>query len=307
MKSGKRIIGIVIAVILIILFVHPSWMPLPEVMKEELQELTQSHFLVKGSAAVTAARVLALIPALLTVWAVSGICSQLLAAVGKKNSRSETVTNLLRSLVRYLAVLVAVFWGLSILGVNTAAMLASVGIVGLVIGFGAQSLIEDIITGFFIIFEGEYNVGDIIILDDFRGVVRNIGVRTTIIEDTGGNLKIVNNSDIRNLQNRSRNSSLAVSDISVSYGTDIEAVRSLAASEFQNIYLKNQDVFLTVPRFMGLEAFGDSALVLRFCVDTREDDVFAARRRLNEAMLELFRKANIEIPFPQVVVHSAEQ
>ena len=121
----------------------------------------------------------------------------------------------------------ALVWGLTILGVNTGAVLAGVGIVGLIIGFGAQSLIEDIITGTFIIFENQYSVGDIIVLDDVRGTVRSIGVRTTVIEDDGGNLKVVNNSDIRNFQNRSRNTSLAIIVCAVSYDTDLRKLEQL--------------------------------------------------------------------------------
>ena len=306
MKSAKRIIGLVISLFLIILFCHPGWLPLPESLTETMGELFKGHFLLKGDGRITLAHILMLIPAFLIVWVVCTLLSLILDLIGRKNGRSATVTNLLQSIVRYLGVIAALVWGASILGVDTAAVLASVGIIGLIIGFGAQSLIEDIITGFFIIFEGEYGVGDIIILDDFRGTVRSVGVRTTVIEDAGGNLKIVNNSDIRNLQNRSKNSSLAVSDIGVSYDTDIAGVRALIEPELPKIYEKHKDLFISAPLYKGVERFEDSSVVLRFTAETKETDIFVARRALNEEVLCLLQKKNIEIPFPQVVVHPAK-
>ena len=307
MKNVKRTIGIFVSLILIVLLCHPAWLPLPRQTAESMQDLIRGHFLIRGNAGITAAHILTLIPAFLIIWVVYSILSLLLNLLVREESRSATVANLIQSILRYFSVIIALLWGFSILGVNTAAVLAGIGIVGLVIGFGAQSLIEDIITGFFIIFEGEYGIGDIIILDDFRGVVRNIGVRTTVIEDAGGNLKIVNNSDIRNLQNRSKNNSLAICDIGVSYETDIPALRAILPRELFRIYEERRDLYLSAPTFMGIENFADSAIILRFHAETRETDIFIARRRLNEDLLEMFRRNNIQIPFPQVVVHAADR
>ena len=187
------------------------------------------------------------------------------------------------------------------------AVLAGVGLLGLILGFGAQSLIEDIITGIFIIFEGQYGVGDVIILDDFRGVVRSIGVRTTVIQDLGGNLKIVNNSDIRNLQNRSRAPSVALCDVSVSYETDLKRLETMLAEELPKMYEKDKKYYLAAPKYLGVESLGDSGVNLRFSVSVKEKNVFDARRRLNRDIRVLFQEKGVEIPFPQVVVHRAEE
>ena len=189
------------------------------------------------------------------------------------------------------------------MGVNTTAVLAGIGIVGLILGFGAQSLIEDIITGAFIIFEGQYVNGDIIILDDFRGTVRNIGVRTTTIEDAGGNLKIVNNSDIRNFQNRSRNRSVAACEVSVAYDTDLKKLDKVVAEGLPLMYEAHKDLYQKEPVFLGVTALADSGVNLKFIVDVREEDVFKAQRQLTRDIWALFMEKGIEIPFPQVVVH----
>ena len=300
MKNTKKIAGLVISLVLIVLFFHPAWLPLPQQIGQTMQDLIQRHFLLEGSAKITAVHILMLIPACLIVWVICTLLSMLLDLIGRRNERAATVMHLLQSIVRYFGVIGALFWGLSILGVDTAAVLASVGIIGLIIGFGAQSLIEDIITGFFIIFEGEYGVGDVIILDDFRGTVRSVGVRTTVIEDAGGNLKIVNNSDIRNLQNRSRNTSQAVCDIGVSYETDVAKLGDLLKDGLQRIMEKHPDMFIAEPVYKGIERFDDSSIVIRFTAETKEDDIFNARRCLNEEVFCLLQEKGIEIPYPHV-------
>ena len=185
-------------------------------------------------------------------------------------------------------------------------MLAGVGIVGLVVGFGAQSLIEDVITGLFIIFEGKYSVGDIIILDDFRGTVKEIGVRTTTIEDAGGNLKIVNNSDIRNFQNRSRNSSLAICEVSVSYDTDLRKLDKILAEAMAEMYEAHRDLYLAPPRYLGVTQLADSGVNIKVVADAKEENVFAAQRALTKDIRILFADKGVEIPFPQVVVHKGD-
>ena len=307
MKQVKRIVGLIISLILIVLFCHPGWLPLPEKTAGTMQSLFDGHFLLRGDAGITVAHVLMLIPAMLIIWVVCTLLSMLLEVIGKAKSRSATVTNLLQSIVKYFSVIIALLWGFSILGVNTGAVLASIGIIGLIVGFGAQSLIEDIITGFFIIFEGEYGVGDIIILDDFRGTVRSIGVRTTVIEDAGGNLKVVNNSDIRNFQNRSRNNSVALCLVSVAYSTDLRKLEALLKEALPKLKEEHPDLYLTAPRYLGVDALADSGVNLKFAVDVTEQNVFGAQRMLARDLKILFDEKGVEIPFPQVVVHQADK
>ena len=299
----KTLITAVIAALLIFILAHPDWLPISETAKLHLGELEKNYFLIQKSGKLTFAHLITLLMAMCVVWLVYTIIKFILLSVGKKGLRAQTVTELLISTVRYLAVILAVVWGLSILGVNTTAVLAGVGIVGLVLGFGAQSLIEDIITGAFIIFEGQYNIGDIIVLDDFRGIVRNIGVRTTTIEDAGGNLKVVNNSDIRNFQNRSRIQSLAICICAVAYDTDIRKLERVLADGLPEMYEKHRNLYLTCPRYLGVEQLADSGVNLKIVADVKEADVFIAQRQLNRDIWALFCEKGIEIPFPQVVVH----
>ncbi len=307
MKTVKTVIFALVSLVLIILLLNPEWLPVSDTTASSIRELESQHMLIQGNGQITLAHIATLVLCLCIVWLCYTVIKLILRAIGWKDDRSYTIANLLCGVLKYLAVIVAIVWGLGILGVNMTAVLAGVGLLGLILGFGAQSLIEDIITGIFIIFEGQYGVGDVIILDDFRGVVRSIGVRTTVIQDLGGNLKIVNNSDIRNLQNRSRAPSVALCDVSVSYETDLKRLETMLAEELPKMYEKDKKYYLAAPKYLGVESLGDSGVNLRFSVSVKEKNVFDARRRLNRDIRVLFQEKGVEIPFPQVVVHRAEE
>ena len=303
MKNAKSFIGTIITVILAIFLLNPQWLPVSAETKESMLELRKQYFLIQRSGKITAAHILTLILAICLLWLISFVFRLAIQYFAKKSLRSQTIANMLAGAFHYLIVIIGIVWGLAILGVNTTAVLAGVGIIGLILGFGAQSLIEDIITGAFIIFEGQYVNGDIIILDDFRGTVRNIGVRTTTIEDAGGNLKVVNNSDIRNFQTRSRIQSLAICICAVAYDTDIRKLERVLADGLPEMYEKHRNLYLTCPRYLGVEQLADSGVNLKIVADVKEADVFIAQRQLNRDIWALFCEKGIEIPFPQVVVH----
>ena len=298
--TGTVIAMIVAAVVAFLLF-HPEWLPLPEATKAMIRDLIQSNFLIERSGHITAAHLLTLLLAICVMWLIYTVLKLILNATAEKSARARTVARLTVQALKYLAVIVGVIWGLRILGVNATAVLAGVGIIGLILGFGAQSLIEDIITGLFIIFEGQYSIGDIIVLDDFRGIVRDIGVRTTTIE--GKNLKVVNNSDIRNFQNRSRKLSLAICECSVAYETDIPKLEKMLA---ETLPFMKHDLYESAPRYLGVQELGDSGVLLKFVADVKEENIFAAQRQLNRDIRVLFAERGVEIPFPQVVVHNGD-
>lgn len=304
--GSGTIIAIVVSALLVLFLLNPRWLPVSAKTADKIAELEKAHFLIERSGQITLAHILTLLLAVCVLWLCYTIIKLILNAAGGKSSRARTITSLLVGAVKYLAVIIGVIWGLRILGVDATAVLAGVGIIGLILGFGAQSLIEDVITGLFIIFEGKYSIGDIIVLDDFRGVVRDIGVRTTTIEDAGYNLKVVNNSDIRNFQNRSRKNSLAVSEVSVAYDTDLRRLEKILADNLPNMLQMHQDLYLSAPRYLGVQELGDSGILLRFVADVKEENIFMAQRILNRDLRVLFAEKGIEIPFPQVVVHQGD-
>ncbi|MBO4418812.1 MAG: mechanosensitive ion channel family protein [Oscillospiraceae bacterium] len=303
-KSGAKVyIAMVIVAIIALFLANPSWLPVSAELKESITDAERSNLIFTHDGKTTAAQLVTLALAICLVWLCYQIVKLILKLIGKRGSRTFTVTEMLTGLLKYIAVVAAVVWGLTILGVDTGAVLAGVGIIGLIIGFGAQSLIEDIITGAFIIFENQYSVGDIIVLDDVRGVVRSIGVRTTVIEDDGGNLKVVNNSDIRNFQNRSRVDSLAIIICAVSYKSDLRKLEKLMREALPGTKENHPELYLSDIRYMGVDELAESGVNLKFSVYTSEETFFQARRALNRDVKLLLDDNGFEIPFPQVVVH----
>ena len=240
------------------------------------------------------------------VIAVETLLVLLLGLPKPKSHRVRSVLSIISSLLKYAAGIIILCWGLSIIGVNISTIVASVGILALIIGFSAESLIADVVTGAFMIFENQYNVGDIVEVDAFRGTVTSIGIRTTCITDVGGNVKIVNNSAMKNILNRSDKVSCSVSDFCVPYGTDFEQLESRIRELMQSIDEAHTDMMKNPPRYLGIQSLADSAVVLRFMVEVNEKDIYTGSRVLNHDLLLGFRRMGVECPFPQVDVHSKQ-
>ncbi len=221
-----------------------------------------------------------------------------------KNHRVRSVLSILASMLKYIAAIVILCWGLSIIGVNVSTIVASVGIVALILGFSAESLIADMVTGAFMIFENQYNVGDIVEVAGFRGTVTSIGLRTTCITDPGGNVKIVNNSDMKNILNRSDKPSRSICEIAVPYSTDFEKLEKEIPGLLQEIFEQRSDIFKAVPTYLGINELADSGVVMKFVAEVDEKNIFTGARTLNHDLLLGFKKLGVECPFPQVDVHN---
>ena len=227
--------------------------------------------------------------------------------IPRKTGRQETLRRMFMNALRYALVIVGIIWGLMIFGVDTGAIFASVGIVTLVVSLSAESLFADMFTGIFILVEDQYHVGDIISIDGFRGRVVSLGIRTTRIEDDGGNVKIINNADIRNVMNLSNKVSFSICDISMSYGESIERAEAVIAEAMPKIQAKYPDIFEHGLQYSGVQALSASSVDLRVVARVSEANIYRGRRLLNREMKLAFDEAGIEIPFPQLVVHKAEQ
>lgn len=216
--------------------------------------------------------------------------------------KGKAFVDLICSFIKYIAVIALIFAVLSVWGVNTAALLAGIGILSLIVGLGAQPLIEDIIAGLFIVFEHVFDVGDIIVVDGFRGTVKEIGIRTTQIEDAGGDIKVVNNSDIRTLVNMTSQLSLAISEVDIEYGESLERVELVIRDNLESIK-KNVPDIVEGPFYLGVAKLGASGVTLRFTAKCPEMQKFQVERDLNRQIKLMFDKNDINIPFTQIVVH----
>lgn len=214
-----------------------------------------------------------------------------------------TASKLINSFLKYIMAILAMMFILKAFGVNTAALIASAGILSLVIGLGAQSLIADIIAGMFMVFESEFQVGDMVVIDGWRGTVDEIGIRSTRIIDAGGNVKIVNNSNITSVVNQSQLYSVAMSTISIEYGESLQRVELVIRDNLDAIKAAIPEI-VEGPYYKGVTALGASSVDLLFMSNCKEEDIYIVQRAMNRELKLLFDKNGINIPFPQVVVNT---
>lgn len=218
--------------------------------------------------------------------------------------RVETLTHLLESLAKITIFLVAFMMLLSTFGINPTPLLASAGIAGLAIGFGAQNLVRDLISGFFIIFENQFNVGDIIQIDNARGKVEKMSIRATYLRDLEGNVHIIPNGEIKRVTNISKTFSRALVDIEVAYKEDLDKVIEILQDECEKIYEDNnfKDLFKGKPEVLGVESLGSSGITIRILTDTQPGKQWQVAREMRKRLKTRLQKEGIEIPFPQLTL-----
>lgn len=239
------------------------------------------------------------------VLAVSKLLRIIFKARMEHSNRAKTVLTLLDGLVKYACAIAIIIFTLQALGVNAYAIFASVGILTLVIGLGCQSLIADIVAGMFIIFENEYNVGEIVTIDDFRGTVIEIGIRATKLLDYAGNIKIINNSDISNVVNMSRELSLAVVDCLFPYDVPVQHIEKILKDNFDLFRAKVPGI-VEGPFYKGVSDFGASNIAVTIIAKCLEEDRYQVQRDLMREYYIAFHNAGIDISYDQIVVQQYE-
>ncbi|MCC8141205.1 MAG: mechanosensitive ion channel [Lachnospiraceae bacterium] len=218
------------------------------------------------------------------------------------NARGETICRLCRSFLRYGALIGMIYYCLTLIGINAVTLLASAGILALAISLGAQRLVSDIVSGLFVIFEGDFRVGDIIQVGDWRGTVLEIGIRTTKVEDASQNVKIIRNSDISNVVNMTKKLSFVSVNYGIEYNESLEHVESILSKELPEM-AKRLPAIKKGPFYRGVTELGDNSVDLKITMQCEEADRFQLERDFNREMRLLFDKYDINIPFPQVVIN----
>ena len=224
----------------------------------------------------------------------------------EKNNRTKTIISLLDGFVKYACAIAIIILILKACGVDTAALVASVGVLTLIVGLGAQPLIADIIAGIFIIFEDEYHVGEIVTINDFRGTVMEIGIRSTRLIDAAGNIKIINNSAIGDVINLSRELSLAVVDCDFPYDVPVEFIENILSENFEQI-AANIPAIKEGPYYKGVCMYKDSNVTIKIVAKCLEEDRFQVERDLNREYRRILRENNIDISYPQVVINYSRE
>ena len=220
----------------------------------------------------------------------------------KLGAKGETVIRLITSFIKLATIIGLIYACLAQLGADTTVLLTSAGILSLVVGLGANSLIKDLLAGLMIIFEGTFQVGDIVTVSGFRGTVIEIGIRTTKIKEGGGNIKVFNNSNLGDVLNMTKDFSIVAIDMSIEYGEDLRYVENVLAGEFDAIKAALPAI-KDGPFYKGVSELGDNSVNIKIVAKCNEGDRVQLDRDLRRELKLVFDKYNISIPFPQVVLN----
>ncbi len=255
-------------------------------------------------------RLIATLVALFIALALFKIFRIALFRVGQKPSpnrwRKKTIAKITLSMIRYVGGLILLLIILAIWGVNIAPALAGLGILGLVIGLGAQKFINDLISGIFIIFEHHFDVGDWVEISGFSGEVIDIGLKTTKVKNIRGEVKIFNNGGIDPVSNFSMNEAVAIIDFSIAYKEDVAKTVEILKQELPKLREENENL-LEDPRILGVTDLADSGVDLRIATRCKVMTQWGVERVLRQRVKEILDAHDIEIPFPQVTVHQPKK
>lgn len=221
--------------------------------------------------------------------------------------RENTLKKLTANVIAYVVYFIAFIMILdNVLGFNIGALLAGAGVAGLAIGFGAQNLVRDIISGFFIIFEDQFSVGDYVLVSGVEGTVEEIGLRTTKILSWTGEMNIFPNGDITHVTNYSVTNGLSVVDINIPYESDLQAAENIIEDIAAGLPDKYEE-FISAPMVHGVQSLELSHVVIRVVAETQPSLQWFGERIIRKEMKEGLYHHGIEIPSPRLVMYSRSE
>ncbi len=221
-----------------------------------------------------------------------------------ERKREDTLIKIFNNILRITILIVIVLTILPQLGIDITGLLAGAGIVGIALGLGARSLIQDFLAGIFIILENVYRIGDVVCLDGTCGAVENITLRKTVLRDLDGVEHHISNGSIKKASNLSKDFARVNLNVSVAYNSDLEKVIEVVNKVGNELAQDAQwkDDILKPPQFLRVDDFADSAIIIKIVGDTKPLKQWAVAGELRKRLKIAFDKENIEIPFPQIVV-----
>ncbi|MDF2902791.1 MAG: mechanosensitive ion channel family protein [Bacillus sp. (in: firmicutes)] len=228
------------------------------------------------------------------------------APIRTSERREATLMKLLDNILSYVIYFIAFIMILSTIGINVKPLLAGAGIVGLAVGFGAQNLVRDIITGFFIIFEDQFSVGDYVRIGQYEGTVEEIGLRTTKVKSFSGERHVIPNGGITDVTNFSIHNSMAIVDVGIAYEEDIDRAEKVILELLETLPGKYEEI-ISPPQLLGVQSLGPSEVVLRIVAETEPMRHLAVSRMIRKDVKHWLDERDIEIPFPRLVMYSRSE
>ena len=225
-----------------------------------------------------------------------------------EKKREDTLIRVLSSLLDVLVFIIAVAIILEEIGIAIGPLLAAAGIAGLALGFGGQYLIRDLITGFFIIAENQYRIGDVVCFDGTCGSVEDISMRMTTLRDLDGVVHHIPHGEIKKVSNLSKYFARNNLDVRVPYDCNLEKVIKVIDKVGEDLAKDPEwaDKILKTPQFLRVNNFGESAIIVKIVGETRSLKQWAVTGELRKRIKIAFDKEKIKIPLPQVVVHQVK-
>lgn len=214
------------------------------------------------------------------------------------DKRANTLGQILKKIVKYLLYFVWLVMTLEMFDINTGSIIATAGIGGLAIGFGAQSLVKDIITGFFILLEDQYSVGDYVKVDSFEGTVEELGLRVTKLRDFNGELHIIPNGYITTVTNRNRGEMRALVVVSITYEENIDRVLNILENVCSEVKKNNINI-VDGPTILGVTNLSPNSVDITIVAKSKAMEQWAVERQIRKKVKEAFDKENIDVPYPK--------
>lgn len=232
--------------------------------------------------------------------------SKRMSNVQINDKRAQTLGRLADNTVKYILYFIVILIALEEFGIKTASIIATAGIGGIAIGFGAQSLVKDIITGFFILLEDQFSVGDYVKIGSDEGIVEELGLRITQVRDFNGQLHIIPNSSIQVVTNRNKGSMRAWVDIHVPFDEDMNKVNNVLEKVCTDIKSTNEDI-VDGPSILGITSLGESHVRFTIIAHAKAGTQWSVERAIRKRVVEKFDEENIKIPYPRKVIVGGEQ
>ncbi|SDG92724.1 small conductance mechanosensitive channel [Alteribacillus persepolensis] len=221
--------------------------------------------------------------------------------------RMQTLLKLSTNVFSYVLIFIFITIIIGIFGLDIAPLIAGAGIVGLAIGFGAQGLVSDVVTGFFILLEKQIDVEDYVTVAGVDGVVEEVGLRTTQVRGFDGTLHFIPNREISTVNNHSRGNMRAMIDMRISYNDNVDKAIQVLQSVCDT-FAKEEPAMKEGPDVLGVQAFGQSDVVIRILGKTDNMEQWGVERKLRQACKEALEQNGIEIPYPhQVYIEKKQQ
>ncbi len=215
--------------------------------------------------------------------------------------KANTIKALSKSILKYVVYFVAILVILPEFGIRTESIIATAGIGGLALGFGAQSLVKDVISGFFILFEDQYAVGDFVSIDNITGTVEEIGLRITKIRGFKGDLNIIPNGQVEKVTNYTRGNALAIVDVNIAYRSDIEKATHVMQKVADRYKSENDDI-VEPPNVLGVVNFASNGINIRLVARTLPMKHWGVERELRKRIKQAFDNEGIELANTQKIV-----